>query len=99
MRDLIITEENNEPKKKPRGKPFKKGNKFGSILRKGEKKDNINDYMLRNTGNGKLMADFYIGVLKTKKANTEGEKMVYNGVPITVELAKSATDWLSNNSW
>ena len=94
-----MTEENNELARKPRGKPFKKGNKFGCISRKGGKKDNINDYILRNTGNGKLMADFYIGMLKTIKANTAGEKMVYNGVHITVELAKSANDWLSNNSW
>jgi len=93
-----VTIENNEPVKKPRGKPFMKGNKFGCTSRKGEKKGNINDYILRSTQNGKLMADFYIGVLNAIKANTEGVKMVYNGVPITVELAKSANDWLTNNS-
>ncbi len=75
--------------KKPGGKPFENGNNFSGISRKSENKSNISDYILRKTGNGKLMADFYIGVLQTIKNNIEGEKMVYNGVPITVELAKS----------
>ena len=43
------------------------------------------------------MADFYIGVLKTIKTNKEGKQMSYNGIPITVELAKSANEWLTNN--
>ncbi len=89
--------ENNGSKKKPRGRPFKKGNKFGCASKKDKKKASISDYILKKTNNGKLMADFYIGVLKTINANTEGKKMVYNGVPITVELAKSANDWLTNN--
>ncbi len=50
----------------------------------------MSDYILRSTNNGKLMADFYIGVLKTIKTNKEGKQMSYNGIPITVELATLA---------
>ena len=101
MNTVIDTKEsqtkNNGTKKKPRGKPFEKGNKFGCASKKDKKKASISDYILKKTNNGKLMADFYIGVLKEINNNTEGKKMVYNGVPITVELAKSANDWLTNN--
>ncbi len=89
--------ENNGLKKKPRGTPFKKGNKFGCGSKKSKEKASLSDYIFRNTNNGKLMADFYIGVLKTIKTNKEGKQMSYNGIPITVELAKSANEWLTNN--
>ncbi len=89
--------ENNGKKKKPRGTPFKKGNKFGCVSKKDKNKASLSDYIFRNTNNGKLMADFYIGVLKTIKTNKEGKQMSYNGIPITVELAKSANEWLTNN--
>ncbi len=89
--------ENNGKKKKPRGTPFKKGNKFGCGSKKIKEKASLSDYIFRNTNNGKLMADFYIGVLKTIKTNKEGKQMSYNGIPITVELAKSANEWLTNN--
>ena len=88
---------NNGSKKKPRGTPFKKGNKFGCVSKKIKEKASLSDYIFRNTNNGKLMADFYIGVLKTIKTNKEGKQMSYNGIPITVELAKSANEWLTNN--
>lgn len=93
----LQTKNNGARKSKPRGRPFKKGNKFGSISKKDKKKTTISDYILKKTNNGKLMADFYIGVLKAINNNTEGKKMVYNGIPITVELAKSANEWLTNN--
>ncbi len=89
---------NTEQKKKPRGKPFEKGNKFGCTSKKNSDKASLSDYILRSTNNGKLMADFYIGVLKAIKSNKEDKQMSYNGIPITVELAKSANEWLTNNS-
>ena len=60
-------------------------------------KNSISDYKLKNTNNGKLMVDFYIVVLNAINNNSKGKKMVYNGILITVELAKSANDWLTNN--
>ena len=85
-------------KKKPRGTPFKLGNRYGCGSKKINEDTNLSDYILKCTGNGKLMANFYLGVLKTIKSNKQGEKMSYNGVPVTVELAKSANEWLVANS-
>ena len=95
----LENQENGEPqKKKPRGKGFLPGNKFGYSSKKIKKETNLSDYILKSTSNGKLMADLYLNVLKTIKSNKQGEKMSYNGVPVTVELAKSANEWLIANS-
>ena len=53
---------NNEQKKKPRGTPFKKGNKYGSVSRKGKEKElgedySIRQYALEKTKKGKELID------------------------------------------
>jgi len=98
MSKLENQENGESEKKKPRGTPFQKGNQYGRNSKKIKKETNLSDYILKSTSNGKLMADLYLNVLKTIKSNKQGEKMSYNGVPVTVELAKSANEWLVANS-
>lgn len=73
----------------------------------------IGKYLEDETGNGKLQANFWIGVMK--KVDTHVEKKdedqycakcksktydyYYKGLLVTAELAKSAADWLTMNTF
>ncbi len=57
----------------------------------------IGDFIGTNTQNGRLMANYYIGILKAVDDNKNGSKPVYRGVEIANDMVKSAADWLTVN--
>ncbi len=57
----------------------------------------IGDFIGSNTQNGRLMANYYIGILKSVDENKAGSKPVYRGVEIGTEMVKAAADWLTLN--
>ncbi|MCP5002513.1 MAG: hypothetical protein GY941_00950 [Planctomycetes bacterium] len=71
MVDTLIEQENEkvqvEPKKRVVGRPFQNGNKFSTKeFRKTKKLDedvSLSSYINNETEQGKLMADFYIGIM------------------------------------
>ncbi|MCP4989050.1 MAG: hypothetical protein GY928_24230 [Colwellia sp.] len=105
MVDTLIEQETENvqevPKKKVVGRPFQKGNKFSTKEFRKEKKTeedvSLSSYINNETEQGKLMADFYIGILKTIKNNRKGDKVTYKGIAIGAELVKTANEWLTVN--
>ncbi len=91
--------EDNEPKKKPRGRPFQIGNKFGSISKKNRKKLSLSDYIKKKTNDGKMLTDLYTGVLKAVEDSDAESMPMYKGMKVTVELSNKAVDWLGKNGW
>ncbi len=97
--------ENNGKKKKPRGTPFKKGNKFGCVPKRDKKKASLESYIQRKTNDGKKMASFYIGIIDSINGNKDAvccEKcgsLIYNGIRINGDLVKEAHSWLTLNGW
>ena len=62
----LENQENGEPKKgKPRGTPFQKGNKFGYGSKQKKESLSLPNYIKRKTNQGKILTNFYIGILKT----------------------------------
>lgn len=68
----------------------------------------IGDFIGSKTQNGKLMANFYIGILEAaegvdvnKKPTIDSLKnkviSTYKGIPISTDLVKAASDWLTIN--
>ena len=66
----------------------------------------ISDYIALNSRNGRLMADFNLGVLKAVEKigndidsaeNSRGVICSYKGVPVTGEVVKTANQWLMDN--
>ncbi len=105
MVDTLIEQENEtvqvEPKKKVVGRPFQKGNKFSTReFRKVKKVDedvSLASYINKETEKGKLMADFYLGILRAIKNNRKGDRVTYKGIAIGSELVKTANEWLAVN--
>lgn len=72
-------------------------------------KSDVSDYIELKSKNGRLMADFNLGVLQAvekiddgKKLDVEGGKVNvvicrYKGVPVTGEVVKTANQWLMDN--
>ncbi len=90
---------NNGLKKKPRGTPFKKGNKFGCGSKRDKESLSLPNYIKRKTKDGKVLTDFYTGILKEVEDSNEDNPPMYKGMRITAELATKAVDWLSKNGW
>ncbi len=96
---------NSEQKKKPRGRPFEKGNKFGCGSKKNKDKTSLESYIQRKTNDGKKMANFYIGIIDSINRNKDAvccEKcgcLTYNGIRINGDLVKEAHSWLTLNGW
>ncbi len=89
-----------EPKKnKPRGKPFQKGNKFGSISKKNRESLSLPNYIKKKTKDGKALTDFHTGILKAVEDSEEDNPPMYKGMRITDELSTKAVDWLGKNGW
>ncbi len=88
-----------EPKKKPRGRPFQKGNKFGSIPMQKKEGLSLPSYIRKKTNDGKTLTDFHTGILKAVEGSNEENPPIYKGMQITAELSTKAVDWLSKNGW
>jgi hypothetical protein len=89
-----------EPKKKkPRGRPFQKGNKFGSTSKKNKEKLSLPNYIKKKTNNGKALTNFCTGVLKAVEDSDADNVPMYKGMKVTVELSSKAVDWLGKNGW
>ncbi len=91
--------ENNGKKKKPRGTPFKKGNKFGCGSKKSRVGLSLSNYIKKKTNEGKELTDFYTGILKAVKDSDPDNVPMYKGMRVTVELSSKAVDWLGKNGW
>ena len=92
--------ENGEPeKKKPRGKPFQKGNTFGCGPRQKKESLSLPKYIKKQTWQGKILTDFYIGILKAVDESDEGNPPIHRGIKVTAELSTKAVDWLGKNGW
>lgn len=66
----------------------------------------ISDYIGVNSKNGRLMADFNLGVLQAVEKvghdaelseNARGVICTYKGVPVTGDVVKTANQWLMDN--
>ena len=86
-------------KKKPRGRPFQKDNKFGSISKKNKTKLSLAEYIKKKTNDGKMLTDLYTGILKTVEDSDADNVPMYKGMKVTVELSSKAVDWLGKNGW
>ena len=96
----LENQENGEAKKgKPRGKPFQKGNKFGCGSKQKKESLSLPSYIKRKTNQGKILTNFYIGVLKTVEDNNTDDVPTYKGMKVTPELSNRAVDWLGKNGW
>ena len=96
----LENQENGEPKKgKPRGTPFQKGNKFGCGSKQKKESLSLPNYIKRKTNQGKILTNFYIGVLKTVEDNNTDDVPTYKGMKVTPELSNKAVDWLGKNGW
>lgn len=96
----LENQEIGEPeKKKPRGKPFQKGNTFGCGPRQKKESLSLPKYIKKQTGHGKVLTDFYIGILKAVDDSDEDNPPVYRGMKITAELSTKAVEWLGKNGW
>ncbi len=99
--------ENNGAKKKPRGRPFQKGNNYASLRKKkpDKEKASLESYIQRKTSDGKKIADFYIGIISSINNNDEAvscekcNSLIYNGIRINSDLVKEAHSWLTLNGW
>ena len=91
--------ETSEPKKKPRGTPFQKGNKFGCGSRQKKESLSLPKYIKRKTKDGKVLTDFHTGILKAVDDSDEDNPPVYKGMKITAELSTKAVEWLGKNGW
>ena len=82
-------------KGKPKGRPFEKGNKFGSISKKNKEKLSLAEYIKKKTNDGKMLTDLFTGVIKTvEDSDTETYLCM-----VTAELSNKAVDWLGKNGW
>jgi len=96
----LENQENGElEKKKPRGTPFQKGNKFGCGTRQKKESLSLPKYIKKKTKEGKDLTDFYIGILKAVDDSGEDNPPIYKGMRITAELSTKAVDWLGKNGW
>ncbi len=91
--------ENNEQKKKPRGRPFQKDNKFGYGSKKNKERLSLPSYIKKKTNEGKILTNFYTGILKAVEDSDADNVPMYKGMKVTVELASKAVDWLGKNGW
>ncbi len=90
---------NNGIKNKPRGRPFQKGNKFGSISKKNKESLSLPSYIKKKTKDGKMLTDLYTGVLKSVEDSDAESVPMYKGMKVTAELSTKAVDWLGKNGW
>ncbi len=90
---------NGEQKKKPRGRPFQKGNKFGCGSKKSTVKLSLSNYIKKKTNEGKILTNFYTGILKAVEDSDTENAPMYKGMKVTVELSSKAVDWLGKNGW
>ena len=86
-------------KKKPRGTPFQKGNKFGCGSRQKKESLSLPSYIKKRTKDGKALTDFHTGILKAVDDSDEDNPPMYKGMRITAELSTKAVDWLGKNGW
>ena len=86
-------------KKKPRGTPFQKGNKFGCGSKQKKESLSLPSYIKKRTKDGKALTDFYTGILKAVDDSNEDNPPMYKGMRITAELSTKAVDWLGKNGW
>ena len=91
--------ENEPEKKKPRGTPFQKGNKFGCSSKQRKESLTLPRYIKKKTKEGKALTDFYTGILKAVDDSNEDNPPIYKGMRITAELSTKAVDWLGKNGW
>jgi len=93
-------QENGVPeKKKPRGRPFEKGNKFGGNSKKYKEALSLTEYIKKKTNDGKALTNFYTGILKAVENSDTDNAPMYKGMKITAELSNKAVDWLGKNGW
>ena len=92
-------ENSDHEKKKPRGTPFQKGNKFGCGSRQKKESLSLPSYIKKRTKDGKALTDFYTGILKSVDDSDEENPPIYKGMKITAELSTKAVDWLGKNGW
>ena len=92
-------ENSDHEKKKPRGTPFQKGNKFGCGSRQKKESLSLPSYIKKRTKDGKALTDFYTGILKAVDDSNEDNPPMYKGMRITAELSTKAVDWLGKNGW
>lgn len=88
--------------KKSRVKPISDGS-----LSTADDERNISEYIRASSNNGRLMADWNLGVVRALKrvradanvdsAGLKGIICSYKGIPVTAEMAKSANAWLMDN--
>jgi hypothetical protein len=90
---------NGEQKKKPRGRPFQKGNKFGCGSKKSTVGLSLSKYIKKKTHEGKILTNFYTGILKAVEDSGPENVPMYKGMKVTVELSSKAVDWLGKNGW
>jgi len=96
----LENQENGElEKKKPRGTPFQKGNKFGCGTRQKKESLSLPKYIKKKTKDGKVLTDFHTGILKAVDDSDEDNPPVYKGMRVSAELATKAVDWLSRNAY
>ncbi len=91
--------ENNGSKKKPRGRPFQKDNKFGCGSKKSTVKLSLSKYIKKKTNEGKILTNFYMGILKAVEDSDTDNVPMYKGMKVAAELSNKAVDWLSKNGW
>ena len=92
--------ETSEPeKKKPRGTPFQKGNKFACGPKQKKESLSLPNYIKKKTKDGKALTDFHTGILKAVEDSSEDNPPMYKGMRITAELSTKAVDWLGKNGW
>ncbi len=98
---------NNGVEKKPRGRPFQKGNNYASLRKKkpDKEKASLESYIQRKTSDGKKIADFYIGIISSINNNDKAvtcekcNSFIHNGIRINGDLVKEAHSWLTLNGW
>ncbi len=90
---------NNGSKKKPRGRSFQKGNKFGCTPKKSTVGLSLSKYIKKKTNEGKILTNFYTGILKAVEGSDTDNVPMYKGMKVTVELSSKAVDWLGKNGW
>jgi len=89
-----------EPKKsKPRGRPFKKGNKFGCGSKKSTTSLSLSNYIKKKTNEGKILTRANIAIVKAVDDNNEDTVPTYKGITITGEMYNKALEWLTKNGW
>ncbi len=104
IRKLIFTNHKPETMGRKRNpgaghKPFQKGNKFGCGSKKSTTTLSLSKYIKKKTNEGKILTNFYIGILKAVEDSGPENVPMYKGMRVMVELSSKAVDWLGKNGW